>query len=192
MPVKSIEDLIDLHVSSEKDMGIDDKKATELFRQYGKRLYNTALRITLSSSEAEEIMQETLIRFLTGSWRPDDEWAWLRRMCINRSIDFLRREKRFVNIDDAFASAEPALADDNEEVWSGLDGKVFPMVMDLLKAMPDGYRTILTLKLIEDIDYKEIASMLGISESSVRSQYLRGRRKLAERLREKLKVNDYE
>lgn len=86
-------------------MGIDDKKATELFRQYGKRLYNTALRITLSSSEAEEIMQETLIRFITGGWRPDDEWAWLRRMCINRSIDFLRREKRFVNIDDAFASA---------------------------------------------------------------------------------------
>ena len=173
-------------------MGIDDKKATELFRQYGKRLYNTALRITLSSSEAEEIMQETLIRFLTGSRRPDDEWAWLRRMCINRSIDFLRREKRFVNIDDAFASAEPVLAYDNEEVWSGLDGKVFPMVMDLLKTMPDGYRTILTLKLIEDIDYKEIASMLGISESSVRSQYLRGRRKLAERLKEKLKVNDYE
>ena len=173
-------------------MGIDDKKATELFRQYGKRLYNTALRITLSSSEAEEIMQETLIRFLTGSRRPDDVWAWLRRMCINRSIDFLRREKRFVNIDDAFASAEPVLADDNEEVWSGLDGKVFPMVMDLLKAMPDGYRTILTLKLIEDIDYKEIASMLGISESSVRSQYLRGRRKLAEKLKEKLKVNDYE
>ena len=173
-------------------MDIDDKKATELFRQYGKRLYNTALRITLSSSEAEEIMQETLIRFITGDRRPDDEWAWLRRMCINRSIDFLRREKRFVNIDDAFASAEPALADDNEEVWSGLDGKVFPMVMDLLKAMPDGYRTILTLRLIENIDYKEIASMLGISESSVRSQYLRGRRKLAERLREKLKVNDYE
>ena len=173
-------------------MGIDDKKATELFRQYGKRLYNTALRITLSSSEAEEIMQETLIRFLTGSRRPDDEWAWLRRMCINRSIDFLRREKRFVNIDDAFASAEPVLADDNEDVWSGLDGNVFPMVMDLLKAMPDGYRTILTLKLIENIDYKEIASMLGISESSVRSQYLRGRRKLAEKLREKLKVNDYE
>lgn len=173
-------------------MKIDDKIALELFRQYGKRLYNTALRITSSSYEAEEIMQETLIRFLTGGWRPDDEWTWLRRMCINRSIDFLRREKRFVNIDDAFASAEPVLADDNEEVWSGLDGKVFPMVMDLLKAMPDGYRTILTLKLIENIDYKEIASMLGISESSVRSQYLRGRRKLAERLREKLKVNDYE
>ena len=50
-------------------MGIDDKKATELFRQYGKRLYNTALRITLSSSEAEEIMQETLIiRRLRQCW----------------------------------------------------------------------------------------------------------------------------
>lgn len=60
-------------------MDIDDKKAAELFRQYGKRLYNTALRITLSSGEAEEIMQETLIRFITGSRRPDDEWAWLKR-----------------------------------------------------------------------------------------------------------------
>ena len=79
-----------------------------------------------------------------------------------------------------------------DEPTGALDSKTSVEVMDLLKAMPDGYRTILTLKLIEDIDYKEIASMLGISESSVRSQYLRGRRKLAERLREKLKVNDYE
>ena len=173
-------------------MDIDDKKAAELFRQYGKRLYNTALRITLSSGEAEEIMQETLIRFITGSRRPDDEWAWLKRICINKSIDFLRREKRFVNIDDAFTSAESVLADGNEEVWSSLDGQVFPMVMEALKAMPDGYRTILTLKLIEDIDYKEIASMLGISESSVRSQYMRGRKRLAEKLKEKLKFNDYE
>ena len=51
-------------------MKIDDKIASELFRQYGKRLYNTALRITLSSYEAEEIMQDTLIRFLTGGNRP--------------------------------------------------------------------------------------------------------------------------
>lgn len=90
-------------------MKLDDKIAAELFRQYGKRLYNTALRITLSSYEAEEIMQETLIRFLTGGSRPDDVWAWLRRMCINKSIDYLRREKRFVNIDDAVTSSETVL-----------------------------------------------------------------------------------
>ena len=174
-------------------MKIDDKIASELFRQYGKRLYNTALRITLSSYEAEEIMQETLIRFLTGGDRPDDVWAWLRRMCINKSIDYLRREKRFVNIDDAVTSSETVLVNDNEDIWSGLDGKLFPMVMELLKSMPDGYRTILTLKLIEDIDYKEIASMLGISESSVLSQYMRGRRKLAEKLKEKSMImNDIE
>lgn len=173
-------------------MDIDDKKAAELFRQYGKRLYNTALRITLSSGEAEEIMQETLIRFITGSRRPNDEWAWLKRISINKSIDFLRREKRFVNIDNASVSAEQIPVNDNENVWAGLDGKVFPLVMEILKSMPDGYRTILTLKLIEDIDYEEIASMLGISESSVRSQYMRGRKKLAEKLKEKLNYNDYE
>ena len=60
------------------------------------------------------------------------------------------------------------------------------MVVGLLKSMPDGWCTILTWKLIEDIDYKEIASMLEISESSVRSQYMRGRRKLADKLKKKL------
>ena len=171
---------------------MDDTSALILFRKYNVRLFRTAFRITASQDESEEIMQETLIRFITGSRRPDDEWALLKRICINKSIDFLRREKRFVNIDDAFTSAESVLADGNEEVWSSLDGQVFPMVMEALKAMPDSYRTILTLKLIEDIDYKEIASMLGISESSVRSQYMRGRKKLAEKLKEKLKFNDYE
>lgn len=45
---------------------------------------------------------------------------------VHKQVDRLPApRKRFVNIDDAFASAEPVLADDNEEVWSGLDGKVF-------------------------------------------------------------------
>ena len=45
---------------------LSDKVAERLFRQYSKRLYNTAFRITLSEDEADEIMQETLIRFITG------------------------------------------------------------------------------------------------------------------------------
>ncbi len=173
---------------------MDDRKAEELFRMYAKRLYNTALRITLSPDESDEIMQKTLLRYLEHHHGKDPEnvWAWLRTACVHLSVDWLRRRKRFVNIDETAYVAYQDSDDSSCMDWSKLDGKVLPMVMKLLSEMPVGYRTILILRLIEEYDYQEIASLLGISEAGVRSQYMRGRRKLAMMLSEKLKSNDYE
>ena len=172
---------------------MDDRKAAELFRMYAKRLYNTALRITLSPDESDEIMQKTLLRYLEHPGKePGNVWAWLRTACVHLSVDWLRRRKRFVNIDETIEGTYQDADDSSDVDWGRLDGKVFPMVMNLLSGMPDGYRTILILRLIEEYDYPEIASMLGISEAGVRSQYMRGRRKLAMMLSEKLKSNEYE
>lgn len=70
---------------------LNDNESVALFRQYGKRLYNTALRITLSPDESDEIMQETLIRFITGprinASDASKVWAWLRTTCVRLSID---------------------------------------------------------------------------------------------------------
>lgn len=170
-------------------MKADDKTAAEMFRRYSKRLYNTALRIVLSSDEAEEIMQETLIRYLTGNVTvaPEAEWKWLRTTAVRLSVDWLRRKKRYVDMDDALGDKDvPDEGAPEDDVWARLDGKVFPMVMKLISEMPDGYRTVLTLRLMEEYDYSEIASMLGITEEGVRSQFLRGRRLLSERLRKKI------
>lgn len=164
----------------------DDKTAAELFRRYAKRLYNTALRITLSSDEAEEIMQETLIRYLTGdvSVSSETEWGWLRTTAVRLSVDWLRRKRRFVDMDAALNGKDiPEERQPEDDIWTRLDGDVFPMVMKLISEMPDGYRTVLTLRLIEEYDYSEMASMLMVTEAGVRSQFMRARRLLSERLR---------
>lgn len=174
-------------------MAEKDKEASELFRKFSHRLYSTALRITLSEDEAEEIMQETLIRYISGSGRirtgsEAGIWSWLKSTCVHLSIDWLRRRKRFVNLDKAEDDGGSwELQEEEEKVWDMLDGKVFPTVMKLISEMPDGYRTILTLRLIEGYGYPETAALLGISESGVRSQYMRGRKMLADRVMAEIK-----
>ena len=171
------------------EMNNVDKEAAELFRRYSGRLYATAFRITLSRDEAEEIMQETLIRHITKGVESGDDarvWAWLRTTCIRLSVDWLRKRRRFTGIDENLPQEEP----DDDGIWDGLDGKLFPLVAELLAELPDGYRAVLTLKLMEGYGYQEIASMLGITEAGVRSQYMRGRKLLAARLKEKLKQEE--
>ena len=168
-------------------MDIDDKKAAELFRQYGKRLYNTALRITLSSGEAEEIMQETLIRFIravdSGSVFPEDkEWPWLRTTCARLSVDWLRNRSRFVLLDEVRNLPDDDVPEDSS-LWSRLGDDAFQMVVSEISSLPEEYRTILTLRLIENMDYAGIDGILAITESGVRSRYMRARRKLEERIR---------
>lgn len=175
-------------------MSADDRKAAELFRLYSRKLFNTAFRITLSSEESDEIMQRTLIRYFSrgdGEPEPVNIWAWLRTVCVRMSIDFMRRKNRFVNLDEALSgdaeTVSPEESDCGEVDWENLGGDVFPMVLELLSGMPDKYRTVLTLRLIEEYEYPEMASVLGISESGVRSRYMRGRRMLAQMLSEKLR-----
>lgn len=182
---------------------LDDKASAELFRMYSKRLYNTALRITRSEDEAEEVMQEALIRYITGNV---DEtlhegrdghkkaWAWLRTVAVRLSIDCLRHRKRFVRLDDPVEGLSDAEAlehlagqDDEAGFWDSLDGNIMGMVMEEIGRLPDGYRIVLMLRLVEEYDYGEIAEALSISEAGARSQFMRGRRKVAERIRLRMK-----
>ena len=189
--------LVFVYIENPENMRAEDKVAAELFRRYSKRLYSTALHITLCSDEAEEIMQETLIRFITDkdalANRNADSpavWSWLRNTCVRLSIDFLRRRTRFVSLDAAEGDISGIVSEehDDEELWAHLDGQAMPMVMKSLAELPDGYRTILTLRLLEEYDYHEISLMLGIGEASVRSQYMRGRKKLAVALKRMMNI----
>ena len=201
---------------------LSDKVAERLFRQYSKRLYNTAFRITLSEDEADEIMQETLIRFITGKGVEIKDriaektespivWSWLRTTCVRLSIDWLRSRKRFISLDAAIGDSDRGFSNEGHSVMDGSSGisgvrdftsegqlytneddmlwkclgeEAMPLVLKVISELPDGYRTILTLKLIEEYEYPEISAAMGISEAGVRSQYMRARRKVAEKLRQ--------
>lgn len=158
-----------------------------LYEQYVDAMYNTALRIVNHTAEAEDIVQESFSdAFQTlHLFRKESSFgAWLKRIVVNKSINAIKREKKkWVEVDiasiEGYTTDEPEI-DESDFVYQ---------VESILKAMqclPDGYRTVLSLHLVEQYRQEEIAKMLGISHATVRTQYLRAKKKLLEILQQNM------
>jgi RNA polymerase sigma-70 factor (ECF subfamily) len=149
-------------------------------------MYNTSLRIVNDSMEAEDIMQES---FLSAFEKIDTYsgtvsfGAWLKKIVINRSLDVLGKKKAiFEDIDFHIG-----IRDDSQEDLIRKE-EVDIMVEEVKEAinrLPDGYRIILSLYLLEGYDHDEIAEILKISSSTSRSQLSRAKQKLIAELRKK-------
>ncbi len=150
-----------------------------IYDEHAVRLYNVSLRILGDSCEAEEVMHDSLLQYYGMDDRSGvlDIRKWLTSVCIRKSIDRLRKRKRF---QDFLEDYEDPAIDDTDCEDLALD------VADIRKALsciPDNYRLILTLHLFEGYDYQEISQITGIKEVTIRSLYMRGRQKLAEYLK---------
>lgn len=154
------------------------QEITEFYRKHNGRLYNISLRILRDSDEAEEVMQDTILKFISSDGKFGSEAqvsAWLARTCIRASIDRLRsRQRREAFLEDYAREGE---APEAEEQLQG----PLPDVIQIRAAMeqlPEPYRLVLNLVLIEGLDYGEIAEMTGRKETTLRSLFSRGRNKL--------------
>jgi len=162
----------------------DQKAQFQIYKLYYKAMYNTSLRFVNDTMEAEDIMQES---FLSAFEKIDTYsgtvsfGAWLKRIVINRSLDALNRRKMIFEDIEAYqgirdtSSAETMYVDD-------IDSKV-EEVKKAIERLPDGYRIILSLYLIEGYDHDEIAEILSISSSTSRSQLSRAKQKLLSELK---------
>ena len=146
----------------------------ELYAAHSQHLYFTSLRIVGDSFEAEEIMHDTLLKYLSQAapHQIEKPAAWLKSVCIRKSLDKLRekhRSKAFLEEykDEPPATPPPPLQYSVEEIKKAL----------LL--LPDNYRTILSLHLFEGYDYQEIEQITGTKETTLRSLYKRAKEKLA-------------
>jgi RNA polymerase sigma-70 factor (ECF subfamily) len=164
----------------------DQKAQFQIYKLYYKAMYNTSLRIVNDSMEAEDIMQES---FLSAFEKIDTYsgtvsfGAWLKRIVINRSLDVLSRKKAiFEDIDYHIG-----IRDNRDEEYlykEEIDVRV-EEVKEAINRLPDGYRVILSLYLLEGYDHDEIAEILSISSSTSRSQLSRAKQKLIAELRKK-------
>mgnify|MGYP002277496883 CR=1 FL=1 len=144
-------------------------------------MYSVSLRIVNDEMEAEDIMQEAFLSAFKkiDSYKGEVSFgAWLKRIVVNRSLDYLKKKKlEFEEIDEKTAQMEYELP-----VQQELDVKV---LKNAIQKLPDGYRIVLSLFLIEGYDHDEISQILGISNSSSRTQLLRAKNKLRELLKSK-------
>jgi len=153
-----------------------------LYELYSKAMFNTAYRIMGNREDAEDMLQEAFTDCFRkiGSYRTESTFgAWLKTIVINRCISRLRkREAELVFIDD-YSRHEMQQDEPQEMVWP--DPSVIARAVERL---PDGYRVVFSLYLLEGYDHTEISQILGISESTSKTQYSRAKEKLKKILSE--------
>lgn len=153
----------------------------EIYRRYYKAMYNTCYRLVNQKEEAEDIVQESFLSAFRniGSFKNQNSFgAWLRKIVVNRTMDFLRKNKPIVVPLEKVDLAEAT--DPNNDFEQHLNVEI---IQKAIKLLPEGYRIILSLHLLEGFDYEEIAQIIGIQTSTARSQYSRAKIKLKEILK---------
>jgi RNA polymerase sigma factor (sigma-70 family) len=162
----------------------DSRSQQQLYMQYAKAMYNICRRMINNETEAEDVLQDAFSDafYRLNSFRYESTFgAWLKRIVVNHCINHLKKRKaELVPIGDfSFVDIDSGV----EEIQDDEEAKL--SVTRILKAselLPDGYRVIFSLYLLEGYDHAEISEILGITESTSKSQFLRAKQKIRELL----------
>jgi len=153
-----------------------------LYNQYSKAMFNLAYRILNNREDSEDILQDSFtdaFRNLSSFRFESTFGAWLKTIVINKCINQLKKRKAEFATENVPEKATIE-AENNDEGFKKDIDKVFRAI----EILPDGYRVVFTLYLMEGYDHSEIANILGISESTSKSQYMRAKSKLKQLLAE--------
>lgn len=169
----------------------DNSKSQELlYKYFAPKMYGICLRFAGNQMEADDIMQEGFIKVFTQlkNFRNEGSFeGWIRRTFINTAINYYRknlRSSKFQNIDDIEVTIN------NEENIYDLLSK--EELINIVRELPNGYRTVFNLNVIEGYTHKEIGAMLNISDNTSKSQLTRARsilqKKVTAMMKRKVKV----
>lgn len=157
----------------------------EVYNRYQKAMYNTALRIVKDTMEAEDVMQESFIAAFNklDSFKGEATFgSWLKRIVVNKSIAKYKKNKRFTQLSvDQLAETSDQAYGLAEADYSSLKAQ---QVLQVMNALKDNYRQVLSLHLIEGYDHEEICEIMKISYANCRTMISRAK----ESLRSKLSV----
>jgi RNA polymerase sigma factor (sigma-70 family) len=142
-------------------------------------MFNVGYRITKSEEDAEDVLQEAFISAFRNldNYRGDATFgAWLKRIVVNKALNALNKRKHELIPDDDGqwdVAEEDSATEYREEL-------TVERVKKAIEKLPDGYRTVLSLYLLEGYDHQEIGEIMGISESTSKSQLNRAKARLKE------------
>ncbi|WP_418603387.1 RNA polymerase sigma factor [Hwangdonia sp.] len=159
------------------------KAQLQLYNQYCNGMYIVANRFLKNANDAEDVVQEAFIKAFSKLHQYKAEvtfGAWLKRIVVNKSIDFLKSKKqKLVALDEVHLKVVDA---DNDDKWLVDDAITLNDVKRAIDNLPDKYQYVVMLYLIEGYDHQEISEILNITEVASRTQLFRGKAKLQELL----------
>lgn len=153
----------------------------QLYDLYSKAMFNTCLRITNDQYEAEDVLQEAFVSAFKNihSYRGESTFgAWLKRIVVNRAINHMKKKRlEVVPLED---QVEDLINGTNYDlmVEQRTKEEYLIKVKKGIRMLPDGYRAVLSLYLLEGYDHAEIGEIMEISESTSKSQFNRAKKKL--------------
>lgn len=167
----------------------DRQAQFELYRLYGKAMYNVCLRMVKNETDAEDLLQNSFVDIFTklNSFRFQSSiGAWIKRIVINNCINFLK--KRRLAIEELDVERHDHSPQSETKPVVGLSVELIKTAM---MELPDGYRVVFSLYMLEGYDHKEIGEILGVTEATSKSQYSRAKRKLQEILMNRKQSSNY-
>lgn len=154
----------------------DASAQRELYARYSPKMLSVCYRFAHSREDAEDMLQEGFIKVFTQIHTFQNKGAfegWIRRIMVHTCINHLKKNKKFnESVDIIHATGVQGRED---SVPSIVQAK---QVVECIRILPLGYRTVLNLYAIEGYTHKEIAEMLDVEESTSRSQYTRAKQML--------------
>lgn len=156
----------------------DRKAQHKLYNLYSSKMYAICMRYASNAFDAQEILQIGFIKVFKklDTFRGEGSLeGWIKRIFIFTCIDFTRQAAK-----ERFNELDKVEVEDNE--LTGYDKIAMEELLKQIQQLPDGYRTVLNLFMVEGFAHKEIGEILGISENTSRSQLARAKVMLQKQL----------
>ncbi len=157
----------------------DSRAQEQLYQHYAARLYALCCRYVPAKMEAEDVLVTAFTKCFERieQYKGDGSFeGWLRRIVVNESLTYLRRNKNM------YLETEIEAVDRNPD-YAQLETQLeVEDLMGMVGQLPSGYRMVFNLYAIDGYSHKEIAEQLGISENTSKSQLSRARALLQKRL----------
>lgn len=148
----------------------------QLYHAFAQQMLGVCYRYTKSLQDAEDVLQEGFVRAFKFLYQYNNDGnlgAWLRKIMVNTALNFLKKNRKYQN-DLSFEDVDLVIVT-TENPDEYLNEKE---LADLIRQLPTGYQTIFNLHAVEGFNHSEIGQMLGISDNTSRSQYMRARQLL--------------
>ena len=161
----------------------NQKAQYQLYKLYSRAMFNICYRMVNNREEAEDLLQDSFCDAFTNldSFRYESSFGiWLKKIVVNKCINWIRKKK--ISLVSHEEINEPAQNTDSEIDYEEVSMNVNKIHM-AIGQLAEGYRIIFSLYALEGYDHAEISEILGISESTSKSQYLRAKNKIKEILK---------
>lgn len=170
---------------------------TELVKRYERKIYRIAKNITQNDEDAEDVLQDAFLKayeHLSGFQGQSRFYTWIVRIAVNEALMKLRKRKgdRFVSLDEPIDTGEEEVKRE-VAVWEGNPEEQYSkeelqrILNEAVETLKPDFRTVFTLRDIEELSTEETAEALGISIPAVKSRLLRARLALREKLTRQFK-----